>query len=563
VRNERQRWLLFPLLLLAVCGFAGAAQEPPADEAQKTELDEGQALVQAIARSRAETAELQAEVDKAEGEDLRVAEKRLRDQRIESLREFETLVEYVTKQEKSGVEVAEERELAEETLDTALPGIQGLEDEIRADLQQLRAARESTDPADLLDLEAEISADALGVDLLLEVLFDVVEWKERLGLDPAAERAYLVDRTTERAERLSARVELGLEEAADLHGRSADDPDDTQLQDQLRAVDARLANGTESLSNVIDVRKGLDLPSAEYRELLIRATGKVTTDVLNTDVALSLLDTMAHRVGAWWKDNGPALLFNLFLFLLILFLFWVLAGVARRVAKRSLASARVNVSRLLADTVIRFVYNAVLVLGLLIGLSQMGVSLAPLLAGLGVLGFIVGFALQDTLGNFASGMMILLYRPFDVGDQVEVAGISGNVRSMSLVSTTILTFDHQTIIVPNNKVWGDVIKNVTAQRKRRVDMVFGISYDDDIPKAESLLKAILDEHDKVVDDPPPMIRLHELGASSVDFIVRPWALTDDYWEVYWDVTREVKMRFDREGISIPFPQRDVHMHSAG
>lgn len=178
-----------------------------------------------------------------------------------------------------------------------------------------------------------------------------------------------------------------------------------------------------------------------------------------------------------------------------------------------------------------------------------------------MVGFIVGFALQDTLSNFASGMMILIYRPFDVDDFVEAAGISGKVSNMSLVNTTILTFDNQTIIVPNNKIWGDVIRNVTAQKIRRVDMVFGISYGDDIPNAEKLLLDIVNAHESVLEDPEPMIRLHELGDSSVNFIVRPWVKTDDYWETYWAmITRSVKMRFDEEGVSIPFPQRDVHLY---
>jgi len=130
---------------------------------------------------------------------------------------------------------------------------------------------------------------------------------------------------------------------------------------------------------------------------------------------------------------------------------------------------------------------------------------------------------------------------------------------MSLVSTSILTFDNQKLVVPNSKIWGDVIKNVTDQHVRRVDMVFGIGYADDIPHAERILKEIVEAHELVLDEPAPNIRLHKLGESSVDFIVRPWTKTDDYWEVYWDITREVKMRFDAEGISIPFPQRDVHV----
>jgi small conductance mechanosensitive channel len=156
--------------------------------------------------------------------------------------------------------------------------------------------------------------------------------------------------------------------------------------------------------------------------------------------------------------------------------------------------------------------------------------------------------------------MILIYKPFDVGDVVEVAGnVSGTVSHMSLVNTTVLTFDNQTLIVPNNSIWQNVIKNVTSQQMRRVDLVFGIGYSDDIPKAERILTEIIESHEAILADPEPVIRLHELGESSVNFVVRPWVKTDDYWPVYWDITRQVKMKFDAEDISIPFPQRDVHL----
>jgi small conductance mechanosensitive channel len=204
--------------------------------------------------------------------------------------------------------------------------------------------------------------------------------------------------------------------------------------------------------------------------------------------------------------------------------------------------------------------NLVVMIGILIALSQLGISLGPLLAGLGIAGFIIGFAMQDALSNFASGMLILFYRPFDVGDTVEAGGVRGKVRSMSLVNTTIMTFDNQSLVIPNNLIWSTVIKNVTAQRTRRVDLTFGISYGDDIEKAERIFRDIVTEHEKVLDSPEPMIHLHELGDSSVNFIVRPWVRTDDYWDVYWDITRTVKLRLDEEGISIPFPQRDVHVY---
>ena len=206
------------------------------------------------------------------------------------------------------------------------------------------------------------------------------------------------------------------------------------------------------------------------------------------------------------------------------------------------------------------VSKVVMILGLLIALSQIGVEVAPLLTGLGIAGFIAGFALQDSLSNFAAGMMILFYRPFDVGDVIEAGGAFGKVSDMSLVSTTILSFDNQKLIVPNRKIWGDVIKNVTSESTRRVDLTFRISYGDDIERAERVLQEIVERNEHVLDDSEPIIRLHKLGDSSVEFVVRPWARRANYWDVYWDITRSVKKRFDEEGISIPFPQRDVHVH---
>jgi small conductance mechanosensitive channel len=209
--------------------------------------------------------------------------------------------------------------------------------------------------------------------------------------------------------------------------------------------------------------------------------------------------------------------------------------------------------------IVMSVRNIVVVIGVLIAISQTGISLAPLLAGLGILGFIVGFALQDSLANFASGMLILLYRPFDVGDVVEAGGVSGKVSHMSLVNTTFITFDNKRLIVPNNMIWGSVITNLTAQLTRRVDLVFGISYQDDIERAESVFRDVLNAHELVLDTPEPLIKVHELGDSSVNMIVRPWVKTDDYWDVYWDLMKAIKLALDKEGISIPFPQREVHM----
>jgi small conductance mechanosensitive channel len=214
------------------------------------------------------------------------------------------------------------------------------------------------------------------------------------------------------------------------------------------------------------------------------------------------------------------------------------------------------------DFVVKGTRRIILGVGLIVALSALGVNIGPLLALIGAAGFVVAFALQDTLSNFASGIMILVYRPFDVGDVVDVASVSGTVNSLNLVSVTIKTFDNKTIIVPNNEVWNNVITNATSTLTRRVDMVFGIGYGDDMAKAQSILEDIVKHHPDTLGDPEPLVKLNELGESSVNFICRPWVRTENYWKVYWDVTRTVKERFDAEGISIPFPQRDVHIHQA-
>jgi len=195
-----------------------------------------------------------------------------------------------------------------------------------------------------------------------------------------------------------------------------------------------------------------------------------------------------------------------------------------------------------------------------VALSMLEINIGPLLAAIGAAGFIVGFALQGTLSNFAAGIMILVYRPYDIGDLVDIGGTFGTVEAMTIVSTTLRKLDNQKVIVPNNKIWGDIVTNVTGTSKRRVDMMFGIGYSDDIAKAQKILEEILANHEAILKDPEPVVRVHELGDSSVNFVVRPWVETDNYWDVYWDITRSVKERFDAEGVSIPFPQRDVHLH---
>lgn len=262
------------------------------------------------------------------------------------------------------------------------------------------------------------------------------------------------------------------------------------------------------------------------------------------------------------SEGGLAVGKNIIWFLVILFAFKLLANLLGRLIDRGLAKVG-KTSDLLRSFSVNSVRKVTMFIGLVIALSQLGVDIGPLLAAIGAAGFVIAFALQRTLSNFAAGVMIMIYRPYDLGDWISAAGVSGSVGSMTLVSTTMKTGDNQTIVVPNGKIWGDVITNVTANATRRVDMVFGIGYDDDMAVAEAELRDLVENHPKVLKDPAPVIRVNELADSSVNFIVRPWALAGDYWQLRSELLRAVKERFDAKGISIPYPQQDVHIHQAG
>lgn len=196
----------------------------------------------------------------------------------------------------------------------------------------------------------------------------------------------------------------------------------------------------------------------------------------------------------------------------------------------------------------------------LAALNTLNFQTTSLIAIIGAAGLAVGFALQGSLSNFASGVMLIVFRPIKVHDLITAAGETGVVEEIGVFTSTIVTLDNKTIIVPNSKLTGDNIINFTTKGTLRVDLVFGIGYGDDIDKARKAIKEVLDNDSRILKDPAPDIFVSELADSSVNFTVRPWAKTSDYWDVYFDTTEAVKKKFDEQNISIPFPQRDVHMY---
>lgn len=192
-------------------------------------------------------------------------------------------------------------------------------------------------------------------------------------------------------------------------------------------------------------------------------------------------------------------------------------------------------------------------------ISMLGVQMTSFIAIIGAAGLAVGLALQGSLANFAGGVLILLFKPYKVGDYIEAQGHTGIVKNIQIFNTTLKTLDNKLVIIPNGPLSNGSVVNYTAEPIRRVDLTFGIGYDDDIGKAKKVLQKIIDSNKTILKEPESFVRVGELGASSVDFTVRAWGKTEDYWDIYFYMQESVKEEFDKNNISIPYPQTDVHM----
>ncbi len=231
----------------------------------------------------------------------------------------------------------------------------------------------------------------------------------------------------------------------------------------------------------------------------------------------------------------------------------VLSGVLVKFLNKS------GMDEILVNFVASITRTILLLVVVIAALNQLGVDTTSLIALVGAAGLAVGLALQNSLQNFAAGVMLIIFRPFKAGDFVEVAGTAGVVEMIGIFSSTLRTGDNREMIIPNGAIYGGTITNYSARATRRVDMVFGVGYDDDLKKAKELLNQIISADDRVLAEPAPVIAVSELADSSVNFVVRPWVNSADYWAVLWDTTEKVKLEFDANGLSIPYPQMDVHL----
>jgi small conductance mechanosensitive channel len=263
----------------------------------------------------------------------------------------------------------------------------------------------------------------------------------------------------------------------------------------------------------------------------------------------------------WLAENGISFVVNVLVALLLLAIGMVVIRVLTRTTQKALGrSGRVNA--LLQNFLCSVVNKTAWVLLLMIVIQRLGVNIAPLIAGLGVTGFILGFAFQESLGNLAAGMMIAINQPFQIGDYVTVGTISGTVRELNMMAATLFTADNIKVLVPNKVIWGAPITNYTATDKRRIQIAVNIAYGADISKAKRVALDVLRADPRVLDDPAPIAEVIAMGDSAVNLVLRPWTTPSDYWATFFALNQAIKEAFDREGIKIPLPQMDIRVKSS-
>ncbi len=430
---------------------------------------------------------------------------------------------------------------AKDRLTVAASITKKITDESQAEEQEVTATAQKNLGVDEADVNApaDADADADKTDLNADAAVKEAAVKESASKDAVAEP------TPPTGDAADSQSSTALS-AAQLKSKMLTSV--TKLQDQRTGLSDRLGIVLDSLEG-----KGGDVK--EYRLYAARVSG----------IELDTSDFTAAWTGfVGWvasQEGGQRLAWNVGRFILTLLITYFIAKIIAAIVNW-LLDRKLKLSRLAERLVASTIKNLVMLIGFAVALTALEVDITPVLAAIGATGLVVGLALQGTLSNFASGLMILINRPFDVGNVVSAGGVTGTIDQMNLVSTTFRTFDNQTIHVPNNEIWNHVITNITANPTRRVDLEFGIGYDDDFEHAENLIKEVLAANELVLSDPKPVVVTHELADSSVNIVCRPWAKTSDWWQVKTEVTREIKRRFDQAGISFPYPQQDVHFYGS-
>jgi small conductance mechanosensitive channel len=426
------------------------------------------------------------------------------------------------------------------------------------DLSQQRSTATADETG---SLEVRIRELRQRADTLLHYQERALVASESLGLElPSRWESY--DRTLQEfADGTSRRLQVTMAEQAELRelirvaeGANTPESDVADLRLRVAALQVRLDAMAENMEFVTDRLENRGFETAAYEEVLVRATGEVTGDVLDPQVLWRLGRRYATDGWHYLRRN----LATVFVRLLIVGAFIVLFRVLFRVLWSLGTTFRlVRGSRLVTDLIGRLVRPVATLIGLLVGLSVIGLETTTLLAGLGIAGLVVGLALQDSLSNLFAGLAILASHAFDVDDVVEVAGAVGKIQALGLWNTTLVTFDGRRLLIPNHNIWGSNVENRSVELNRRADAVARIGYDTDLQAAIGVLEELLEQDERVLEDPAPRVWVSRLDESWAEVKLWAWARTPDWWALYSDLPRMVRLKLSEAGIEVPVPRRDV------
>ena len=435
------------------------------------------------------------------------------------------------------------------------------------EFEALRRQRPEATAQAIGPLESEIRGVRAWGDTLVRYQEWALEAADSLRLD-VADRWEAYDQLLVRfAENSVGRLQIAVAERDGLQERirvaqrtNAPEARVAELRLRLTAAETRIAAIADNMAALNGRLDHRGFETAAYRELLIRSTGEVTGDVLDPQVFLRLVRQLAADTWQSLRSNAGTVFVRLLIVIFFVVLFRVLFILLWRLSQ---VLRLVRGSRLVRDLLGRILRPMATLTGLIVGLSFIGVQTTTLLAGLGVAGLVIGFALQDSLSNLFAGVAILASRPYDVDDIVEAAGVVGKVRAMGLWNTTIVTFDARRLLVPNKNIWGSNVENRSAEETRRIETVARVGYDTDLQAAIGVLLRLIEEDERVLEDPAPTVWVSRLAESWVEVKLWPWVRTADWWSMHSDLPRLVRLRLAEEGIRIPVPRMDVVTNVSG
>jgi small conductance mechanosensitive channel len=430
-----------------------------------------------------------------------------------------------------------------------------------SNFDELRLQRATATAQEIGPLESEIQDLRAWADTLIRYQEWALGAADSLRLDVADRWEQYDQLLLGFAENSVGRLQIAVSERNSLRERirvaertNAPAAEIADLRLRLTAAETRIDAIAGNAASVNRRLQDRGYETAAYRENLIRATGEVTGDVLNPQVFLRLARGFFADLWRSLRENAGTVFVRVLIVIAFIVFFRVLFSLLWRLAQ---AVRLVRGSRLVRDLIGRILRPVATLIGLFAGLSFIGVQTTTLLAGLGVAGLVVGFALQDSLSNLFAGVAILASRPYDVDDIVEAGGVVGKVRAMGLWNTTIVTFDARRLLVPNKNIWGSNVENRSAEAKRRVEAVARIGYDTDLQAALAVLQKTMEEDERVLSDPAPTVWVSRLAESWVEVKLWPWVKTADWWSLHSDLPRLVRLKLADAGIAVPVPRRDV------